>query len=207
MSTMSSLRRVLDAAIVAALLLVVYAGVTAHSRRDPSRIVKSASRAIALVNLRHEDIENLKHGATIFIDYTCPHSRALLADLDGMSSRSAGSVKVRHFPLNDGVARESALLGICADSLSSKPRIEQVLRSGNALDSAAIWKAVSDAVGEDDRARLSSCVNGRGAQTQLANDLRLAYDLGVSKSPSVALRDRLISGRPSEILLRAILYP
>ncbi len=53
--------------------------------------------------------------------------------------------------------------------------------------------------------RLKECAAGRDAQSQLATDLRLAYQIGVVRSPSLIVGSYLIQGRPPAPVLRSLL--
>jgi len=197
--------RFLDLAIATAALWVLGLGVSGHQRRSPEAIAASIGSRIPQGDASKSAVYARTSPVTAFIDLSCPHSRELLVDLQNTVGVRADGVELRYFPLNDDTARELALLGICIRRLSFNESIEGLASLGNLPKKDLVWAAVDSAFGEDRSRELRECTESSDAQSQLAADLRFAYQLGVARSPSVIVKGYLIQGRPQASVLRSLL--
>jgi protein-disulfide isomerase len=142
----------------------------------------------------------------VFVDYTCPHSRALLRQLLQLQHEDPKSITVdiRDFPLNDSDARDAALAARCAASLGYDSAIDELLLSETVPSPQAIGALVGGSANSDASRSVRECTLGPAAQHSLAAEVRGAYAIGVDRVPSVIVGDRLIAGLPPVPLLNSL---
>lgn len=198
-------KQFLNYAIGVAALCVLCLGAAAFQRRSPRAIAASIGSRIADGDLRTFLGTERASIATVFVDLTCPHSRQLLLDIEKTEHARGNYVQLRYVPLNDEVARELALLGICTRQLSIGQSVGRLVAIGSLSTTRLDWVAVDSLFGRGPTMRLKECAAGRDAQSQLATDLRLAYQIGVVRSPSLIVGSYLIQGRPPAPVLRSLL--
>lgn len=131
-----------------------------------------------------------------FIDYECPSCRQIAEAVSQTVLSGRAEVVVRHFPLVSihPNARNAALAAICSESYGRFEEAHHSLLSNDDWMRESDWMAWARSIGIGDSSGFQACLEDDATATRLAEDVRLAREIGVTGTPSFVTRRGVFGG-------------
>ncbi len=140
--------------------------------------------------------EYAAHTVVEFIDYECPSCRRIAEAVSQAVLSGRAEVVVRHFPLVSihPNARNAALAAICSESYGRFKEAHYSLITNDDWMRESDWTAWARSIGIDDSLGFLDCLDDDATATRLAEDIRLAEEIGVSGTPSFVTKRGVFGG-------------
>jgi len=131
-----------------------------------------------------------------FIDYECIACREVAEAVSRAVLAGRVEVVVRHFPLVriHPNARSAALAAICSEHYGRFEEAHYSLLTNDDWTRESDWTAWAESIGIDDSPGFQDCLEDGATAARLAEDIRLAEQIGVSGTPSCVTRKGVLGG-------------
>lgn len=172
---------------------------------------KVAADRVTVIDDWHQYLDGARIGSasarviiTLFLDYTCPHSRdAMAAALEVVHERPENvAIVIRHFPLSNGTARDAAIAAECSRRSGVFRRFHESLFASVDSLGQKIWGRLASDSGISDTLTFATCMDDSTAMAVVGRDLRDGLRLGVSRTPAFLINDWFFEGNPPLGFLR-----